>query len=324
VKRLRGRVPVPAEGEDFRCRLCAGASVATYRVREMMFGTRESFLYSECGECGCLQIVHPPSDLSGHYPPGYYSFQLGPGRFGGRLRDERNRYALLRRGWVGRLLAGASPYPIFEAHRWFKRSRISPESRILDVGCGSGMLLRDLARLGFLRVTGVDPHIAHDLELPGGGRVLRRTLGEVEGEFDLIMFHHSLEHISDQLGTFDAARRLLAPGGWIIVRVPTVSSQAWRYYREDWVQLDAPRHQVLHSVRSLEALGARVGLRLAAAECDSGGLQFIGSELYRNDVPLMEGLARVGRWEWRAANRRARALNRAGTGDQAVFYFTDG
>jgi len=39
------------------------------------------------------------------------------------------------------------------------------------------------------------------------------------------------------------------PGGWCVIRIPTVSSFAWEHYREQWVQLDAPRHFFLHKVR---------------------------------------------------------------------------
>ena len=64
--------------------------------------------------------------------------------------------------------------------------------------------------------------------------------------------------------TFSAAHDLLNKDGVLLVRVPLSSSWAWEHYRENWVQLDAPRHLYLHSVKSMEVLarqpdGAYVG-----------------------------------------------------------------
>ena len=51
------------------CKICANSRGNKYHtIKEMMFGTRHSFDYLECGECGTIQIVTPPDDLSPYYP----------------------------------------------------------------------------------------------------------------------------------------------------------------------------------------------------------------------------------------------------------------
>src|SRR5581483_2549480 len=56
------------------CRICADSGPhKRFVVREMMFGTRESFAYRLCRQCGCLQIEQIPNDLQRHYPSTYYS-----------------------------------------------------------------------------------------------------------------------------------------------------------------------------------------------------------------------------------------------------------
>ena len=51
------------------CRICASNGPHPhFVVREMMFGTRESFDYFECSNCKTLQIVDIPADLARHYP----------------------------------------------------------------------------------------------------------------------------------------------------------------------------------------------------------------------------------------------------------------
>jgi hypothetical protein len=39
-----------------------------------MYGTRETFSYLACADCGCLQISNIPADLARYYPSDYYSY----------------------------------------------------------------------------------------------------------------------------------------------------------------------------------------------------------------------------------------------------------
>lgn len=288
-----------------------------------MFGTGDVFHYVQCAECECLQLVDPPTDWSRYYPDGYYAFGLPPERAGIRkyLRLLRNAGTFTGQPPHGRLLAMAMPYPIHGAENWFRCIANTRALRILDVGCGTGMVVRDLAEIGFTSVLGVDPYIAADIEYPFGARVRKAFVHEIEGSFDLIMLHHSLEHISDQLATMQAIAARLSDDGWCIIRVPTVSSWAWEYYRENWIQLDAPRHFFLHSFKSLERLGAASGLELVQANYDSTELQLTGSELYRRGVPLTELATSYTRAERRRFRRRAEELNSQRRGDQIVCYF---
>jgi 2-polyprenyl-3-methyl-5-hydroxy-6-metoxy-1,4-benzoquinol methylase len=312
------------------CAICGEADAhRSYRVREMMFGLREEFTYRWCGGCGCLSLADPPADLSPYYPRDYYSFIQDPTRrdyrrgLRGLVFHQRDRYALTGAGVLGRLAALRYPYPHPGVSDWLRRTGTGRDSRILDVGCGRGELLYDLAGVGFRDLLGIDPYLDADLDYGGGLRVLRKTVEQVEGEFDLVLFNHSLEHIPAQLETLRAAARLLAPDGWIVIRTPVVPSHAWERYGVDWVQLDAPRHLTLHSVESLLRLAGRAGLRLEEVVHDSTEFQFVGSELYRRDLPLstLHGGERLfKRGEMRRFRRLARRLNAEGRGDQAVFY----
>jgi len=316
----RSRLP-----ETRACRICGCQSpMPEYRVREMMYGLRDTFRYVECTSCGCLQLVDPPSDWSRYYPDAYYSFRVDPEQRSGLdhlLRKSRNRFICTGEGLAGRLLAALFPYRFGDLRSWITRFAMDRDSRILDVGCGSGELLYDLSLAGYRNLLGVDPFIAADRRYANGVAVLRCTIHELSGEFDLVMFHHSLEHVADQHEAMASVARLLKPGGACLVRIPICSSEAWERYRENWVQLDAPRHLFLHTVRSIEILGAAAGLRLVDIQWDSSALQFFGSEMYERDVPLTTGSARYFRKEYRRGRRAAERLNALGRGDQAAFYF---
>ena len=88
----------------------------------------------------------------------------------------------------------------------------------------------------------------------------------------------------------------------------------------DWMALDPPRHLHVHSVESLRRLAADAGLRLQAVEFDSTEFQFVASEQYRRDIPLLEQRP-PPRSERARFRRLARRLNDEHRGDQAAFYF---
>jgi SAM-dependent methyltransferase len=310
------------------CRVCGQAAAGPLLpVREMMFGSKERFDYFECGACGCLQIVDIPGDLARHYGEGYYSFGGRANRRGvaARLVHARNRYLSGASDPLGWAVSRFKPYLALASLRRLKLAR---DARIIDVGCGGGELLQTLQSVGFTHLLGVDPFVAHELDLGGGLRVLKADLSEVRQRADLVMFHHSLEHIGDQQSMLAAAHALLPPGGRCLVRIPTVSSWAWRHYGADWCALDAPRHLYLHSKKSIRLLAEAAGFEVEDFVSDSTTFQFWGSEQYRRDIRLMQpgshdiapAPGAFSADELRDFERRASELNDANDGDQIVVY----
>lgn len=310
------------------CRVCGQAAPGPLlSVREMMFGSKERFDYFECGACGCLQIVDIPQDLGRHYGDGYYSFGARARRSGvtAMLVQARNRYLSGAADPLGWAVSRFKPYLALASLRRLKLAR---DARIVDVGCGGGELLLTLQSVGFTRLLGVDPFVAHELDLGAGLRVLKADLSEVKQQADLVMFHHSLEHIGDQSAMLAAAHAMLAPGGRCLVRIPTVSSWAWRHYGADWCALDAPRHLYLHSKKSIRLLAEAAGFEVEDIVSDSTTFQFWGSEQYRRDIRLMQpgshdiapAPGAFSDAELRDFERRARELNQANDGDQIVVY----
>ena len=313
------------------CRICdSPGRHNVFVVREMMLGTRDPFEYFECRDCGCLQIVSVPDDLARYYPPTYYSLSSdSPGARRGRiahfLRGRRNRAAVLGGRGLGRLLARFFPEPVLES---LALVPLTFDSAILDVGCGTGVHLRALQQIGFTNLLGVDPNIQSDLDHPPRVVVKKAQVHDVSprSAWDLVTFHHSFEHVLDPIDQLRCVRDLLKPNGVCLIRIPVMKSEAWERYGVDWVQLDAPRHLFLHTIRSMEVVAAKAGLRVDRVVYDSTAFQFWGSEQYRMDVPLHAD-SDVGAWtrrtfsrrQMRAFEREAALLNRLGRGDQAAF-----
>lgn len=313
------------------CRICRkGRGVALFEVPEFQFGMGETFAYFLCGACGCLQIAATPADLGRYYPRHYYSYRKNArasfyARLKAALEKKRNRFGLYGKGFLGRLLQMALPELALP-----KLGRLKPskDARILDVGSGAGGILGFLAEEGYPHVTGVDPFVPEASSGEHGPRIIKGSLLDLDGAFDIIMFNHSLEHMDDNLAMLAKARALLADDGWCVVSIPTVSSEAWRRYGIHWHGLDAPRHLYLHSVESFRLLAAEAGFDIRETLYDSNTAQFWASENFRRGLNLK---ADGSRRTW-LANRlgraigfipqylRARALNRAGQGDLVAFF----
>jgi len=314
-----------------KCKVCDNSEeIKLYKVREMMFGLREEFTYLECGSCKCLQLIKIPEDMSKYYPEEYYSYaEPEVQKFGLRyiLKKKRNQFAVFGKGLLGKL---AYPYFPREDMKILSSLSLTKQSRILDVGCGSGGLLVELKALGFENLLGVDPYIEEDIVYDTGLEVKKKSIHEVKGEYDVIMFHHSFEHLEDPLETLKSVNRLLKSGGKCILRVPTVSSYAWKYYKEDWVQLDAPRHFFLHSKESMSILAEKAELSFDNTIYDSTEFQFLGSEQYIKDIPLFDehsftkGLEKsiFSKSDIKQYKSKAKKLNQEDQGDACAFILT--
>ena len=257
--------------------------------REIYFGSREEFLYFECLGCGTLQIAEVPADLARHYPPDYYSYSAAAktsSPLETALRRRRtNAWLGADSGIVGRLLAASSRRKPNYLD-WFEGLGLSTSARLLDVGCGGGQLLLKLRRDGFTRLKGIDPFLAKPASHGPELTIDNCGIEQASGTYDLVMFHHSLEHVADPLAALRRARARLADGGHILVRVPVAGCFAWRKFRQHWYALDAPRHLFIPSPRGMHLLAAKLGLKIRRSFFDSDPGQFLASENYVNDIAL--------------------------------------
>jgi 2-polyprenyl-6-hydroxyphenyl methylase / 3-demethylubiquinone-9 3-methyltransferase len=99
--------------------------------------------------------------------------------------------------------------------------------RVLDMGCGAGLLAEPLARMGGT-VTGVDAAleniaVARDHAAQSGLAIDYRA-GEIDAvareRFDLITCLEVIEHVADPASFIAGLATLLAPGGLLILSTP--------------------------------------------------------------------------------------------------------
>jgi SAM-dependent methyltransferase len=299
----------------------------------MMFGTRDEFDYLECAACGSLQIAEIP-DLAPYYPADYYSLNVsGTGlnegfktKIAARLaanyfvyrRNPLGKYFAKNRDWIKQTFPPSLREPLL---------KLTFQTRILDFGSGGGQLLHRLHLSGFRDLTGADAFIEKDKFFPNGVKILKKSLDEIEPFYELVMLHHSFEHLPDPLASLKSVARLLRAGGFCLLRIPVVA-YAWEKYGVNWVQLDPPRHLYLFTEQALRSLAEKAGFEIAKVVYDSESVQFFGSEQYVRDISMLEERAYKGEVEgsiftaeqlknWEAEAAR---LNAEGRGDQACFY----
>lgn len=97
------------------------------------------------------------------------------------------------------------------------------DKRILDIGCGVGAFVRRLREFS-PNVYGTDidrDSVVRGTEaVPNLGLALGEHMPFRDGAFDVILLHEVLEHVDDDVETLKEARRLLAPGGKVVIFCP--------------------------------------------------------------------------------------------------------
>ncbi len=112
------------------------------------------------------------------------------------------------------------------------RALPSRNASILDVGCATGGLLAALRDSGFTAVAGLDPspHSVAKCRDRGFeayvGSISNTATFKHMPRFDCVVFSHVLEHVYDIPAFFAAARRLLAPGGYLYIETPDATGYA--------------------------------------------------------------------------------------------------
>jgi SAM-dependent methyltransferase len=291
----------------------------TFTVREFMIGINDEHQYRECSQCGSIQILNPVENLADYYPENYYSLQRkAESSIKQWQRIERAKQSLgkfISVGWLMNQILG-KPYFV----DWIAYAGISKNSAILDVGCGSGTLLKHLRDCGFCKLTGIDPFLeksTHDREI----QLLKQNLAETVGEYDLIMAHHSLEHMPDPLSALQQIARLLKPQGTCLIRTPVAGTWAFRTYGSHWVQLDAPRHLFIPSVKGMQELAVRSGLIVEEVIFDSNRFQITGSEKCQRGLEFYSSDQQIfSPTQLKEFDQSSINLNKAQDGDQACFW----
>src|SRR5229473_5190398 len=149
----------------------------------------------------------------------------------------------------------------FDVLRRLAGSLIPIAGEIAEIGCGHGLLQRQIEETYGREVTGFDLNeFALKQSLARLSNIfcydIQQQDSSLRERFDLVFLFDVLEHMADEDRFLRALLFHLAPGGKLVVNVPAGD---WAYSAYD----DAAGHVRRYSIRSLQVAAARNHLRVA-------------------------------------------------------------
>jgi cyclopropane fatty-acyl-phospholipid synthase-like methyltransferase len=161
---------------------------------------------------------------------------------------------------------------------------VTPGSRVLEVGTGTGALLHDLVGRG-VRAEGVElrQELIDEAHRFFGPMPIQRVNGTAlpfaDASFDVVMSFDVFEHIPDSDAHLSEVRRVLTPGGAYLIQTPnkwtntvfeTIRWRSFTRFREE--------HCSLHTLGELKARLRRHGFAPEAYDVP------VVNEFFRNKV----------------------------------------
>jgi SAM-dependent methyltransferase len=144
--------------------------------------------------------------------------------------------------------------------------KLAPSGRLLDVGCGHGLLLDEARKLGY-ETEGLElsEHAAAYAREQLRLTVHARTLADLPDRprYNVIVLADVIEHLDDPVAAIDHCARLLEPGGVLCLVTPDPASRTARLAGAGWWGY-LPAHTYLLPRTTLRELIGRKGLDVEA------------------------------------------------------------
>ena len=263
-----------------KCFLCGTTGELLYSgMRDRSFAAPGEWSERRCPKPGCgliwLDPQPTPEDIGKAYQTYYTHDQPTPGT--SLLRDAVygvwQSYLRVRLGykhgvgppWRAIFCPLALLHPggldELDSAAMYLHAPTSP-ARVLDVGCGSGVLLARMKSLGWE---------AQGVEVDPGGVAAARARGVQihqgqltdakfpDNHFDAVHSAHVIEHVHDPVVLLRECFRILKPGGKLVIITPNTASFGHRHFGSAWLNLDPPRHLILFNKQTLRSVAEKQG-----------------------------------------------------------------
>lgn len=221
-----------------RCPACDSAVAASRALFEAtLFG--QPCTVRKCRACGLVfkSWFRAGDALGGMYAQDYVHFAAGVPEGGAELNSARQKLARCAELMPERGAAGL---------------------RLLDIGCGAGGFVGIARRLGY-EAHGIDPYLPVNLQ----SAVLHRgtPAGLGAGSYDIVVMLNVAEHVPEPRPLFASVRRVLKPGGVLLVSCPYGDSFARRFHRARWCHLALDEHVLFWTPESVRRMARSLGFR---------------------------------------------------------------
>ncbi len=215
-----------------------------------IYARRGSYSYLRCPACG-LVFLHPLPDAQVLQDFYNHSYEVDfNSYFQGVKRRSRNTL---------KELAQRFPEP----------------GRLLELGCSYGGFLDEARRAGW-DVTGIEvsqtasTHARERLGLRVFSGTLQDQLPHLDAPYDVLAMFHVIEHIQNPVTLLDACRKLIKPGGLLVLKTPNVASSIARITGSSWHWVSPPAHLYLYSPETLRRLLTKSGYQPLTFQSSQG------------------------------------------------------
>ncbi len=254
TRKFSKKMPKPLSYAAVKCPICE--SLENNFIRSTFddrYGYPGMFNLVCCNSCGhYMTLPHLaesdlPSLYGDYYPRKYIDAQA-------LVQEARGTASLL--AWLRRWWEGTDNQGQYSA---------CSEEVMLDVGCGSGLSLLEAKALG-AKAVGIeaDPNvqrIANELGLEiHSGNLHNASLSSKL--FDLIVLNQVIEHIPEPDILFHDLKRILKPGGRVILVFPNRRSLWCLLFGEKWINWHIPYHQHHFDLKGFKRFAARFGFSI--------------------------------------------------------------
>lgn len=226
------------------------SSPADYRVLFTSAMHGGPYEFRKCRRCGL--IYHFPlmtdEEASVHYTDyGNYS-------------DETVLERELERRLPGSMAVASVLRPYLGQHR----------SRLLEVGCANGIMMKHLGELGFdCHGVEIDPRSSKiAARLIGEGRIFNGRLEDspyLDGSFDAAVSRAVLEHLTTPFEVLKCIHRALRNGGVAYLTTPNFGGVSFRLLRDRWKNTAVNDHVSMFTHQSLRHFVEEAGFEIISA-----------------------------------------------------------
>ena len=228
-------------------------------AQDRLFARPGKYSIVSCKQCELRYLSPRPSlsALAAHYPSEYFIYQP-PDALPAFTRPMVRMFNNLRwRESLTRLERAIG--------------RLPADAKVVDIGCGMNDYLVTLRDRRGVNGVGVDfkPEVAAYIRDTLHMQVHAGTLQDAkfpDGTFDLVTMNEYLEHEPSPREVLKEARRITALGGHLALEIPYVESIPARVFGSRWSQIDAPRHLVHFTRKTLADMLQRTGFELVHTE----------------------------------------------------------
>jgi 2-polyprenyl-3-methyl-5-hydroxy-6-metoxy-1,4-benzoquinol methylase len=181
------------------------------------------------------------------------------------------------------------------------------KGRILDIGCGTGEFLNECKLAGWDPI-GIEPSPdakKYAAETYGLNVLTEEGLTQIEKEsIDIITMWHVLEHVPNLRKRVLEMKKLIKPGGTILIAVPNCGSFDSKHYGEFWAAYDVPRHLYHFQPNDIKRLFGECGmqvLEILPMKFDAYYVSMLSEKYLHGNTRLIPALVIGMKSNWKAS-----------------------